>query len=36
VRFTHPDYQPLQRVITVRPGETSKLFIDFALDGIAK
>lgn len=36
VRFIHPDYQPLQRVITVRAGETAKVFIDFALDGLPK
>jgi serine/threonine protein kinase len=36
VRFLHPDYQPLQRVVTIRKGEGTKLFVDFTLDGIAK
>jgi hypothetical protein len=36
VRLLHPDYQPFQRRITIRPGETTKLFVDFALDGIPK
>jgi serine/threonine-protein kinase len=36
VRLVHADYQPFQRRITIRPGETTKLFVDFALDGIPK
>lgn len=36
VRFVHPDYQPLQRIVTVRAAETTKLFLDFGLDGIPK
>jgi serine/threonine-protein kinase len=36
VRFVHPDFQPLQRTVTIRPGETLKLFIDWSMDGIAK
>ena len=36
VRFLHPAYQPLQRIITIRPGETVNVFVDLKLDGIAK
>jgi serine/threonine-protein kinase len=36
VRLVHPNYQPLQRTVTIRPGETTKLFVDWSLDGIAK
>ena len=36
VRFLHPDYQPVQRTVTIRKGEGAKLFVDFTLDGIAK
>jgi len=28
VWFTHPDYQPLQRRIVIRPGETLKVELD--------
>jgi hypothetical protein len=30
VRFLHPDYKPLQRTVTVRPGATVDLSIDLA------
>jgi serine/threonine-protein kinase len=36
VRLIHPDYQPLQRVVTVRAGETTPLTIDLPLDGVRK
>jgi serine/threonine-protein kinase len=36
VRLVHPDYQPWQRTVTIRKGETSKLFLDWSLDGIPK
>ena len=36
VRFLHPGYQPLQRTVTIRAGETVKLFVDWSLDGIAR
>jgi eukaryotic-like serine/threonine-protein kinase len=35
-RFVHPDYQPLQRRITIRPGEVTRLPVDLTLDGIPK
>ncbi len=36
VHLLHPDYQPLQRTVTIRAAETVKLFVDWSLDGIAK
>ncbi len=36
VRFLHRDYRPLQRIVTILPGKTMKVFVDFGLDGIAK
>jgi serine/threonine-protein kinase len=34
VRFVHPDYQPLQRVVTARPGETVTLTVDLPEEGV--
>jgi hypothetical protein len=34
VRFEHPDYRPIQRVVTIRAGEVTALEIDFAEDGV--
>jgi len=34
VRLLHPDYQPLQRKITIKPGETLTLSIDLAEDAV--
>jgi serine/threonine protein kinase len=36
VRLTHPDYQPLQRVVAIRSGETTRLAIDLPLDGVRR
>lgn len=36
VRLLHPDYQPLQRKVTIRPGETQRLIVDLALDALPK
>jgi serine/threonine protein kinase len=36
VRLVNPDYQPFKRTVTIRPGETMKLEVDFPLDGIPK
>jgi serine/threonine-protein kinase len=36
VRLIHPDYEPLERVVTVQPTETSRLFIDFTSMGTRK
>lgn len=36
VRLTHPDYQPLQRKIQIRPGETTRLEIDLAWEAVPK
>jgi serine/threonine protein kinase len=33
-RLIHPDFQPLVRKVTIRPGETTPLRIDLRLDGI--
>ena len=33
-RLVHPDFQPLVRKVTIRPGETTPLRIDLRLDGI--
>jgi len=36
VRLVHPDYQPLQRKVTILPGETMKLVIEMAEDAVPK
>jgi serine/threonine protein kinase len=36
VKLTHPSYRPFTRKVTVRPGETTKLNVDLALDAIRK
>lgn len=36
IRFLHRDYQPLQRIVMIRAGETERLFVDLKLDAIAK
>jgi serine/threonine protein kinase len=36
IRLLHPDYQPFKRTVVVRPGETVKLDVNFAVDGIPK
>lgn len=36
VVLTHPDYQPFQRKVTIRPGETFKLAVDLRSDGVRK
>jgi hypothetical protein len=36
IRLVHPDFQPLQRKLTIRPGESARLTVDLALDGIPK
>lgn len=36
VRLVHPDFQPLQRKITIRPGDAARLIVDLALDGVPK
>ena len=35
-RLEHPDYLPLLRKVTVRPGETVRLQVDMGLDGIPR
>jgi eukaryotic-like serine/threonine-protein kinase len=36
VRFVHADYLPVQRKITILPGETAKLILDLAEEAISK
>jgi hypothetical protein len=36
VRVLHPDYEPLQRKLTIRAGVASKLVLDLAEKGIRK
>jgi predicted Ser/Thr protein kinase len=36
VRFEHPDYQPLQRRVTIREGDTESLVMDLAEKGIRR
>jgi eukaryotic-like serine/threonine-protein kinase len=33
-RLVHPDFRPFQRVVTIRPGQTTPLRVDLRLDGI--
>ena len=34
VRFAHPDYEPLQRTVTLRAGETVNLTVDLPEEGV--
>ena len=34
VRFAHPDYQPVQRTVTVRAGEALNLTVDLPEEGV--
>ena len=36
VRLTHPDYKPLQRKVTIRAGETTRLEIDMPWEAVPK
>lgn len=36
IRLIHHDYQPLQRIVTIKSGETVRVFVDLKLDGIAR
>jgi hypothetical protein len=36
VRLLHPDYQPLQRKLTIKAGETLTLSVDLAEDAVPK
>jgi serine/threonine-protein kinase len=36
VRFEHPDYHPLQKRVTIRPGETVRLEVDLTQEGFPK
>jgi hypothetical protein len=35
-QFNHPDYQPVMRKLTLRPGQESRLSVDFELVGVPK
>ncbi len=34
--LSHPDYHPLKREVTIRPGETAELKLDLAWEGFKK
>jgi serine/threonine-protein kinase len=36
VLLSHPDYQPFPRKVTIRPGETFRLRVDLATDGVRR
>jgi hypothetical protein len=36
VVLTHPQYKPFARRVTVRPGETTRIAIDLAVDGVRR
>jgi serine/threonine protein kinase len=36
IRLVHPSFQPFQRKVTVRPGESARLVVDLALDGVPR
>jgi serine/threonine-protein kinase len=36
VLLTHPDYQPYPRRVTIRPGDTFRLTVDLATDGVRR
>jgi len=34
--FKHPAYEPVERALSVRPGEVVVLKVDFSTDGVAR
>lgn len=36
VRVRHPAFEPLERHVSVKPGETTKLIVDLPAEGVAK
>jgi cytochrome c oxidase assembly protein Cox11 len=36
VRLLHPEYQPIQRKVTILPGETARVIVDLAEEAIRK
>jgi len=36
VVLTHPDYRPYVRKVTIRPGETSRIDVDFRTEGVRR
>jgi hypothetical protein len=36
VRLLHPAFEPLDREAVVRPGETTKVVVDFNVEGVRK
>jgi serine/threonine-protein kinase len=36
VVLTHPEYQPYSRLVTIRPGETSRLVVDLTTEGVRR
>jgi serine/threonine-protein kinase len=36
VRLSHPDFHPLQRKVTIRPGEVTRLEVDLAQDAFPR
>ena len=36
VVLTHPEYQPYSRLVTIRPGETSRLVVDLITEGVRR
>jgi hypothetical protein len=36
VRLEHPLYEPFETKVRVRPGETARLDVDFAKEGVRK
>jgi hypothetical protein len=36
VRVRHPGYEPVERAVTIRSGETAKLLVDLPAQGVPK
>jgi len=36
IRIRHPAYEPVERRVTVRPGQTEKVVVDFSAAGVRK
>jgi len=36
VRLTHPDFKPLQRKVTLKPGQTTKLELDLTWEAVPR
>jgi serine/threonine-protein kinase len=36
VRFRHPAYEPVERRVSIRPGQTERVVVDLPAEGVRK